>query len=68
MTDKQLLKALGQHVSETRGQYGAVTEACKVTESTVRRWIKDERLPENALVREALERFLSKPAQAEVQK
>jgi hypothetical protein len=62
MTDKRLLAALKKHLRDTRGVYGAVTTACRVSESTVRRWVGENRLPENALVRQALEEFLTNKA------
>lgn len=59
MTDKALLGSLKKHLRDTHGRYGAVTEACRVSESTVRRWVAEKRLPRNELVREALARFLN---------
>lgn len=64
MTDKRLLAALKKHIAETGGVYGAVAAACRVSESTVRRWIADARLPSNGLVREALEGFLTRKVDA----
>jgi predicted transcriptional regulator len=63
MTKPELAAALASYL-KNGGRLDKVTAACGVTESTVRRWAKGEHLPDNRIVRQALEKFLAKGASA----
>ena len=59
MSDPDILAALRKYLADSNGRYAPVMDRCGVSESTVRRWIRENRAPRNRVVRQALEKFLA---------